>query len=163
MIVIRPTPLLSIACLTVACGSNSRGAASPDNEAVVQDCPQSTPEPNYRVYECAGYAVGVTDEAEELTDPNADLKALADGFIEGAQKQRERYQARIAVEPIRSIAGRSVLGVSVTALDEAGENEIYSAAYAVIVGRRTIICSTSLTMGVQKCTEVLETFVKSAP
>jgi hypothetical protein len=136
----------------------------PDEATVVRDCPHSTPEPDYHVYECAGYAIGVSDETEDPSDASADLKALADGFIEGAEKQRERYQAKIVVEPLPStIAGRSVRGVSVKALDKDDANEIYSAAYAVIVGRRTIICSTSLTMGMQKCTEVLEAFVDGAP
>ena len=131
---------------------------------MVKDCPHSTPEPNYHVFECAGYAVGVTDEAEEPTDAQADLKALADGFIEGAEKHRERYRAKIVVEPMRSpIAGESVEGVSVKAIDPADPAELYSAAFAVIAGRRTIICSTSLSMGVEKCAEALEAFVESAP
>jgi hypothetical protein len=157
------TMSLALLCGLQGCGG-SRGASSPDDMEIVGDCPHSTPEPGYHVYECAGYAVGVTDEAEEPTDVQADLKALADGFIAGAEKQRERYGASIVVRPIRSpIAERDVQGVSVRALDPADPSEIYSAAFAVIVGRRTIICSTSLTMGISKCAKVLDAFVSDAP
>ncbi len=132
---------------------------------VVSDCPHSMPEPNYHVYECAGFAVGVSDEPSggpEL-DATFDLQALRAGFEEGLQVHVDRRGARIVVDDIASpIADRDVRGVKVAAVDPA-DAEAYSTNYAVIVGRRSIVCSTSLDMGQERCERVLEAFVETAP
>jgi hypothetical protein len=122
------------------------------------------PEANYHVYACAGFAVGVSDEPDDgqAIDAAADLRALQAGFEAGLQAQRDRYDARIVVLPIASIAGRDVRGVSVTAVDP-HTGETYSTNHAVIVGHRSIVCSTSLDMGRDKCMQVLEAFVATAP
>ncbi len=123
------------------------------------------PEPNYHVYECAGFAVGVSDEPDNgrPLDAAADLQALQAGFEEGLQKHRDRHDARIVVEPIASpIAERDVFGVRVAAVDPQTD-EAYSTNYAVIVGHRSIVCSTSLDMGRPKCLQVLDAFVETAP
>lgn len=123
------------------------------------------PEPTYHVYECAGFAVGVSDEPEgPKLDVEADLRALQQGFVDGLQSHRQRHDARIVILPIPSpIADRDIVGVSVAAVDPKDDREVYSTNYAVIVGRRSITCSTSLDMGQAKCAEVLEAFVETAP
>lgn len=160
------TWLLALSSLGVGCGPRREPlTASSEPLPIVADCPHSMPEPDYHVYECAGYAVGVSDEPEgEPIDAVADLRALAKGFVEGVQPQRERYGARVDVSPLPSpIAEREIQGVSVTASDPRDPSEVYSANYAVIVGRRSIVCSTSLDLGRKKCAEVLEAFVSTAP
>ena len=149
-------------------GTGSAGASGHPSKppAVVSDCPHSMPEANYHVYECAGFAVGVSDEpsANPPPDPEFDLQALRVGFEEGLQAQRARHDARVVVRPISSpIEGREIHGVSVMAVDRDNANEVYSTNYAVIVGRRSIVCSTSLDMGRKKCTQVIHDFVETAP
>lgn len=149
-----------------SCGP-SREPLTADSEPlpVVSDCPHSMPEPDYHVYECAGYAVGVSDEPEgPPLDVEEDLRALSSGFVERVQSDRRRYGARVVVEPMNApIADRDVRGTRVLAIDPKDATEVYSANYAVIVGRRSIVCSTSLTMGLEKCAEVLRAFVETAP
>ncbi len=133
---------------------------------IVSDCPHSMPEANYHVYECAGFAVGVSDEPAEgpPVDAASDLRALQAGFEEGLQVHRDRHDAQIVVKAIPSpIADRDVVGVRVAAVDRQNADEVYSTNYAVIVGRRSITCSTSLDMGREKCDEVLRAFVETAP
>lgn len=130
------------------------------------ECPHTVPEPDYHVYECAGYAVGVSDEPPgPPIDVDEDLRALSAGFIERVQSDRRRYGARVVVEPMNEpIADRDVRGVRVLSIDSKREQgEVYSANYAVIVGRRSIVCSTSLDLGLAKCREVLRAFVETAP
>jgi hypothetical protein len=163
----RPYLAIFVAFAFCACGP-SREPLTADSKPlpVVSDCPHSMPEADYHVYECAGYAVGVSDDPPggARIDVDEDLRALSSGFIERVQGDRRRHGARVAVEPMNDpIAGREVRGVRVVAVDPHDQNEVYSANYAVIVGRRSIVCSTSLNLGLEKCAEVIRAFVETAP
>jgi hypothetical protein len=167
---LRPTNSFTLGCLLVtlwSCTGPSREPLTATSEPlpIVRDCPHTMPEPDYHVYECAGYAVGVSDESPgPPLDVDEDLRALSSGFIERVQSDRRRHGARVAVEPMNApIADRQVRGVSVLAVDPKDPSEVYSANYAVIVGRRSVVCSTSLNLGVEKCAEVLRAFVETAP
>jgi hypothetical protein len=164
VVAIRFRSILLAVCV-VGCGpSHEPLTATSEPLPIVSDCPHSMPEPNYHVYSCAGFAVGVSDEPDDgqAVDVAADLRALQAGFEAGLRSQRDKHDARIVVRPIAAIAQREVRGVSVAAVDPQ-TGETYSTNHAVIVGHRSIVCSTSLDMGREKCMQVLEAFVATAP
>ncbi len=165
---VQQSPIYLAVFVTGICScSPSREPLTATSEPlpIVSDCPHRMPEANYHVYECAGFAVGVSDEPPGGLpfDAKSDLEALQAGFVEGLQVHTRRHGARVEVRPVLSpIADRDVLGVAVSAVDNQSA-EVYSTNYAIIVGRRSIVCSTSLDLGLAKCSEAIHAFVQTAP
>jgi hypothetical protein len=108
-------------------------------------------------YDCDGYTAAFHDAPPDAAvDPGRELDEMVAGLVDGFQSLIEKFSAKIRVHKVaREIAGKHVLSAEVTVDHPTTAGMYYAAGYAVVAGRRGIICSASTGVGMERCGPVI--------
>jgi hypothetical protein len=108
-------------------------------------------------YDCDGYTAAFHDAPPDaVVDPHHELDEMVAGLVDGFQSLIEKFSAKIHVhKSAREIAGKQVLAAEVMVDHPTTSGMCYAAGYAVVAGRRGIICSASTGVGMERCGPVI--------
>lgn len=108
-------------------------------------------------YDCDGYTAAFHDAPPDVAaDPRHELDEMVAGLVDGFQSLTEKFNAKIRVhKSAREIAGTAVLAAEVTVDHPTTAGMSYAAGYAVVSGRRGIICSASTGVALERCGPVI--------
>lgn len=108
-------------------------------------------------YDCDGYTAAFHDEPPDAeVDARRELDQMVAGLVDGFKSLTERFNAKIRVhKSAREIAGQPVLSAEVTVDHPTTAGKSYATGYAVVAGRRGIICSASTGVGMERCGPVI--------
>jgi hypothetical protein len=85
---------------------------------------------------------------------------MVTGLVTGFRQLVEKFDAKIRVEKsAQEIAGKSVLAAKVT-VDHPSTSGTYAAGYAVVAGRRGIICTAESGAEMERCAPVIRFLVE---
>jgi hypothetical protein len=151
--VIRPALLVLPILLAAGC---SAPRPVPAKTSPVDDCHLLNVGTGLR-YDCDGFTVAFHDAPPEaVVDARHDLDEMVAGLVEEFQSLVARFSAKIRVQKsAREIAGKPVLAAEVLVDHPTSSGMYYAAGYAVVAGRRGIICSASTGVGMERCAPVI--------
>jgi hypothetical protein len=153
--VIRPASF-AIALALLAGGGCAAPKPTPSKTSPLDACHPMNVGAGLR-YDCDGYTAAFHDAPPDAAvDARHELDEMVAGLVDGFKSLTERYNAKIRVhKAAREIEGKAVLSAEVTVDHPTTTGMYYGGGYAIVAGRRDIICSASTGVGMERCGPVI--------